>query len=210
MCRPWKLITIEAENSFQYMLQHNLTPYDDHIDHFKVYSANSYVTPYYDEIQDAYGADIERLIIPWIREEERSGRLKNRNLWQPFRDDQFEEDAIMGYRHMFVYYPTKRPIRLPYIRRASFGPEEVPCVDGSIPRLTRIYFMLSLASSCTHYPNQCSICLSTRSCIPNYVAALYGWEEDDMPYFKPYVHFGSLEPVGSEIPAVFWDRPDDP
>ena len=199
----------EAEMCFEYMLEHDMTPHDDHIDHFRIYHANLDLVPYFDEFQTACGADVERKIIPWIREEQRSGRLKDRSLWRPFRDAVYERQSIMGYRHLFIYHPTNTPIRDPHAHRASFGPEEIPCSDGRIPHLLRVYFMLSLIYGCCHYPNECDACTKDESCIPTYVASLYGWEEDDTHYLKPYFHFGAFEAAGSEVPTEFWNRSGD-
>jgi hypothetical protein len=205
---PWKEIASEAEECFEYMLGHDMLQ-ADHMGHFKIYYANLDLVPYFDEFHEACGADVQRQIIPWIREEERYGRLKDRNLWRPFRDAVYERRAVMGYHRMFIYEPTCCPTRNPHAHRGSFGPQEVPCADGHIPRLMRIYFMLSMVYGCCHYPNACDPCKKERCSTPTYVASLYGWEEDDMPYLKPYVHLGSLEPVGCEVPAVFWDTSGD-
>jgi len=200
------------------MVEHDLTPYDDHIDHFTIYHANNTLSPYSTEFQMAYGSEVERLMIPWIREEERSGRLKDRAQWRPFRDSEWEEESIMGYHRMFVYYPTRCPTRLPQIGRASFGPEEVPCVDGSTPHLVRVYFMLGIMNVCRKFTDyDCAVCEEDTSTpyTPHFMAALYGWEEDDTPHLKPYAHFTHCkkkETVNLDIPVVpteFWDVFDD-
>ena len=76
--------------------------------------------------------------------------------------------------------------------------------------------MLSLVNSCRHYSNDCDVCNKDwdKASNPNYVAALYGWEDGDTSYIKPYSNFDSYEKemVDMEmplVPSLFWNSSGD-
>ena len=197
------------------MLEHDMIQ-EDRMEHFLIYHANRTAYPYAPEFDETYRADVERLMIPWIREEEQSGRLRDRTQWRPFRTGLEYEKTLMGYHRLFVYYPTRLPTG-DRSYRASFGPSEVPDVNGRTPRMVRAYFMLGIAEECFHYPPiQCTTCSKDlqSGLTPTFIAALYGWEEDDTACLKPYVHFGLSEkgqPMQAipYVPAVYWDEPEN-
>ena len=214
----WHKIVAKAEKCFQYMLHHNMIQ-EDRMEHFLIYHANRKAYPYAPEFDETYRADVERLMIPWIREEEQSGRLQDRTQWRPFRTGLEYEKTLMGYHRLFVYYPTRLPTG-DRSYRASFGPSEVPDVNGRTPRMVRAYFMLGIAEECFHLrPMECVTCSKDlqSGLTPTFIAALYGWEEDDMPYLKPHAHFVEYnrcehEQVDAElplVPSICWDEPEN-
>ena len=215
----WKRIAHEAEESFQYMMKHDLIQ-GDNIDHFCIYSANRTLYPYSTEFHNAYASDVERKIIPWIREEEKSGYLRDRERWRPFRDSPYYERSLMGYHRLFVYESAQIPTRDPHVRRGSFGPCEV-LSNGKTPRLLRVYFMLAIAPFCYYECDSdgneaCATCFHNCDVAgnPHFVAALYGWEEDDTPCLKPYVHVEKYDKVLVDlqmpvVSATFWNSSGD-
>jgi hypothetical protein len=168
------------------MLEHELI-HDNKMDHFQVYHVNRPAGNYDDQIQESYGEELEPLFVAWIQEEDRQGRLRDRSLWQPMRDNRYEgSEAIMGYHRLFTFIPTHPPCR---VKDSLYGPEEHALPDGTFPRLIRIYFRLALVSGCDRaaYDNDCPQCLVdiVSGADPHFVAGVYGWEEDDTPYLKP-------------------------
>jgi hypothetical protein len=185
---PWRSILRKSERLFQYMLEHDLI-HDNKMDHFQVYHVNRPAGNNDRQFQESYGAEIEPLFVAWIQEEDRQGRLRDRSLWQPMRDDRQEgSEAIMGYHRLFSFIPTHPPCHYKPCH-TGYGPEEHPLPDGTIPRLTKIHFRLALVSDCARsgYYEDCSTCLIDATSIldPHFVAGVYGWEEDDTPYLKP-------------------------
>jgi hypothetical protein len=208
--RSWKDIVSYAEEYFEYMLHHDVVRKGEetgHMDHFHIHCANDASIPYYSEIQLVDGVGVERAIMPWIRQEEQSGRLSDRTLWRPFRSLIEEADSMMAYRRMFVYEPEYHPNR-PFeveeefgggvvwsrsgtdigdrLPSSPYGPQEVARPDGTYPRMIRIFFMLTIMNSCPMRGCPDSHHLIEQP--PHYVASLYGWEEDDTPYWKPSIY----------------------
>jgi hypothetical protein len=183
---PWRSILRKSERLFQYMLEHDLI-HNNKMDHFQVYHVNRPAGNNDRQFQESYGEELEPLFVAWIQEEDRQGRLRDRSLWQPMRDDRQEgSEAIMGYHRLFTFIPTHPPC---HPENPFYGPEEHVLPDGTIPRLTKIYFRLALVFGCARsaFYADCPECLVDRSsgADPHFVAGLYGWEEDDTPYLKP-------------------------
>ena len=203
-------IVANAEESLQYMLTHDVVRKGEetgHMDHFHIHCANDVSIPYFSGIQLVDGVGIERAIIPWIRQEEQSGRLSDRTLWRPFRSLVEEDYFMMGYHRMFVYEPEYHPNR-PFeveeefgggvvwsrsgtdisdrLPSSPYGPQEVARPDGTYPRMVRIFFMLTIMRGCLSY--NCPDGPDYEDRPPHYVASLYGWEEDDTPYWKPSIY----------------------
>ena len=202
----WKEIVEHAEKDLDYMFNNDTIRKGEemgHMDHFRLHYANRLMLSFYEDFEEEI-YEIERAIIPWIREEEQHGYLRDRTLWRPFRDPDYEVRSMMGYKRIFIYEPKYRANQFftcytdeprnwsrskngAYRINCQMGPQEYPCSDGHYPRLTRVFFMLTIMHTCD--TPGCLNCPTTRSpWCPHYVASLYGWEEDDTPNWKPYCH----------------------
>jgi hypothetical protein len=202
--RPWKYIERDGEKYFQYMLTHNLSS-SSTINHFSIHYACTYADHYYKQIDDSYRVEVEPLLAAWIQKEDRDGRLKDRSLWRPFRDDVYEGmDTMMCYRHLFPFTPMHPPLHPEWKDgETRDGPEERPLEDGTYPHLVRIYFMLTLIWGC----RDCRTCKGDYTETIHFVAGLYGWEESDTPYLKPhYYYIQPYETQRQDIECKIIDR----
>jgi hypothetical protein len=208
--RPWKYIQHEGEQLFQYMLTHTLSS-DTTIDHFFIYCTDTNADPYVYQIDKSYRAEVEPVLAAWIQKEEREGRLKDRSLWKTIREPETNGlTAMLVYRHLCPFTPTHPPIH-PYWKPGEVGegPEENPLEDGTYPKLTRIFFMLSLVWGC----RECDLCHDDFSETVHFVGGLYGWEESDTPYLKPRRYyrqsFKADDPYCKVVDDIWFSPPDD-
>lgn len=56
-----------------------------------------------DIFREHYGLSIQNQLAQWIRQEYNQGRLFNKELWRPFRDQYHMTSMYFGYRKMFFY-----------------------------------------------------------------------------------------------------------
>ena len=55
------------------------------------------------EMTNEMSDDVEKELLPWIKNELEQGRLFNKTLWRPFRDNTSAVTMYYGYRKLFNY-----------------------------------------------------------------------------------------------------------
>lgn len=103
----WKGFIAEGDNMLHYMMLHfeKMLDGDTIIKHFsirpgiygRIYECDTL------RMKEEYGTDIQKQLIPWIRNEINSGHLFDVKNWKPFRDLDLITWTYMGYRKMFQY-----------------------------------------------------------------------------------------------------------
>ncbi len=100
----WDIIARLADELFDYLL-HNydkLLDGDHTIKHFIIEEYLYDVFDFHDEFIESYG-DIQKALVPWIRNEFSYNELLNIDNWKPFRDQNARVDMFLGYRKLFKY-----------------------------------------------------------------------------------------------------------
>lgn len=101
----WKEIAKEGEELFEYLLSKYeiMLDGDDKVKHFDIGSEWGMLTDKADEFKETYSDDIQRELVPWIRDEIHKGGLFKLENWRPFRDHYTLFDMFLGYRKLFQY-----------------------------------------------------------------------------------------------------------
>ena len=91
-----------------YMYVHLCEHFDDMLDgdrvrHFNIDCGDMSMWGYYEEVAEKYGEEIHRDLVPWIREEARSGQIFQSSNWKPFRKPYLYTSCYAGYRKFFQY-----------------------------------------------------------------------------------------------------------
>jgi len=103
-CYKWKEFLIEGDLLFNYMYNNfnNMFNNESLINLFDIRPARYEIC-----IEDIIGEDeyipIQNELILWIKNENIEGRLFNKALWKPFRDQQTFTSMYLGYRIIFCY-----------------------------------------------------------------------------------------------------------
>jgi hypothetical protein len=101
----WPKLVEEGNKLYTYLINNFEELFDgNNIPHF-------YIRDWYyyydiedgDKINELYGKDIEKELIPWIKNEYKENRLFNRELWKPFRHHLHLSEMFNGYRKLFQY-----------------------------------------------------------------------------------------------------------
>ena len=106
MTYKWEEFLIQGDILYNYMINNfeNMFDSDKIIKHFHIRPGLFEIGWYdADEINEKYGDDIQKELIPWIRKEFETNRLFDKNKWKPFRDQDAFVDMYLGYRIMFPY-----------------------------------------------------------------------------------------------------------
>jgi hypothetical protein len=100
----WKRFEEEGKELFNYLINNfeELFNKDGTIKHFTIRNIGC-DEPYNEEISEKYGTDIEKDLIPWIKNEKENKTLFDNSLWKPFRDTYTLSDMYFGYRKLFKY-----------------------------------------------------------------------------------------------------------
>lgn len=101
----WKEIAKEGEELFEYMLSkyEMMLDGDDKVKHFDIGAEWGMLTDKADEFKETYSDDIQRELVPWIRDEIHKGGLFKLENWRPFRDHYTLFDMFLGYKKLFQY-----------------------------------------------------------------------------------------------------------
>ncbi len=104
MKESWKKFLEEGDILYNYMITNFENMFDgDTIKYFCVFDGIYRCIADTDKITEEHGNDIEKELIPWIRKERDEGRLFDKTLWKPFRNQRMLLDMYYGYRILFTY-----------------------------------------------------------------------------------------------------------
>lgn len=100
----WERFLIRGDILFDYMI-HNFDKFfdGDVIKHFHIGYGTYTMVPYGDDLYEMYGSDIQKELVPWIRNEFESTQLFEKTNWKPFRDQECLTQMYLGYKKMFRY-----------------------------------------------------------------------------------------------------------
>ena len=102
----WDKFLKEGDGLFVWMTQNYETMIDgDKIKHFDIRYGTYLVMDEEEEIKVKllYGDEIQKEIIPWIKNEYESGRLFEKTNWKPFRDQYLLTHMYFGYKYTFKF-----------------------------------------------------------------------------------------------------------
>ncbi len=104
MKESWKRFLEEGEILYNYMITTFEKMFDGNtIKYFCIINGIYRNIKDTDNITEEYGNEIEQILIPWIRKEHQEGRLFDKTLWKPFRNQIQLLDMYYGYRILFTY-----------------------------------------------------------------------------------------------------------
>lgn len=104
MIPDWQEYVKEAEQSYNYMINNYNDMFDgDIIKHFDIRYVSCLVMECADDLEEECGTDIQKTLLPWIRNEHESSRLFEYINWKPFLDNWTFNDVYLGYRKLFTY-----------------------------------------------------------------------------------------------------------
>jgi len=102
----WMRFEKEGEELYEYMTTHFNDMFEPtgSIKYFDMHYTTYLTSGYYDRVKKECGKKVHKEILPWIREEQRSGRLFNKDNWKPFRDQLTFTRMYYGYRMLFLFH----------------------------------------------------------------------------------------------------------
>lgn len=119
----WDRFVVEGDELFEYMTHNFETLFENtRIKHFNIRDDKIYDLGR-DEIMDNYNQELEDTTLQWIREEQKAGRLFQKDLWRPVRDSYLLTSMYLGYRKIFQFKH--------YVFQLAFETdcEKYPCED---------------------------------------------------------------------------------
>jgi hypothetical protein len=100
----WDEFLEEGEILYNYMINNFEKMFDgDNIKYFSIINGIYRNIKDTDKMTEEYGNKIEKKLIPWIKQEFEEGRLFNKELWKPFRNQSNLVDMYYGYKILFQY-----------------------------------------------------------------------------------------------------------
>ncbi len=101
----WEEFLIEGDELFNYMKHTFETMFegDKIIKHFYITYGIYDLKKYAKELNDQYCKEIQKELIPWIKNELEDDKLFDNTNWKPFRDDIYIEFMHLGYKKIFQY-----------------------------------------------------------------------------------------------------------
>ena len=130
----WQGFVEDGEESFNYMINNFHTMFDGNsvIKHFIISYGLYEVDKEANNLNSTIGTEIQKEIVLWIRKEYEDGRLLEKNLWKPFRDDKIIHDSYYGYRKMIQYGNYYFQLRLDKyceLTKCKYCDKEENCVN---------------------------------------------------------------------------------
>ena len=101
----WEPIVEEADELFEYLLHNydNMLDGEDKVKHFDVlYGRNLYMDAA-SEIRETYHYEIQRELVPWIKNEFQTGELFKMENWRLYRDRWAMSTMYLGYRKLIIF-----------------------------------------------------------------------------------------------------------
>ena len=103
--RNWRVAAEECDKLFEDFLPHykNMLDGEDKIKHFSMGGGWWSLRDHVDKIREEIKDDIQRELVPWIKNEFQKNYLINIENWRPFRDFYLIVDVYLGYKKLFQY-----------------------------------------------------------------------------------------------------------
>ncbi len=99
----WDDFLEEGQILYNYMTNNFENMFDgNQIKHFDIIDEYYGNINYGEKIYNEYADDIQKEIIPWIKNEKQLGKLFDCTLWKPFRDYNLV-DMYYGYKYLFQF-----------------------------------------------------------------------------------------------------------
>ncbi len=103
MKASWERFLKESDIYYNYMINNFNFMINDIPNNFSIIDGIYRYIKDTNKLTEEYGDDIEKELIPWIIKEYEEGRLFNKELWKPFRDQSALLSMYYGYRYLFTY-----------------------------------------------------------------------------------------------------------
>jgi len=102
----WKRFEKEGDQLYDYLISHFEDMFEPtgRIKNYDMRYTSYLTSGYYEGVNKECGEQVHQEIIPWIREEHRSGRLFSKENWKPFRDQLTFTKMYYGYRKLFFFH----------------------------------------------------------------------------------------------------------
>ena len=156
----WDRFLLEGDSLYNYMIKNFEKMFDGNIiKHFCINDGIYRHIKDTDKMNNEMSDEIEKELVPWIKKELKEGRLFNKTLWKPFRNNNTLTTMYYGYRKLFNYKQ--------YIFQLSL--EE--------------YCELDECLYCNPYNINKSICSENSQ---HFCLALYGWKDEGINMLQPY------------------------
>lgn len=136
---------------------------------------------YYDYIEQLYGEEVHEKISEWAHEEHRSGRLFDKSLWKPFRDQLAFTTMYYGYRKLFSFRPQNSKKNLADIEyRTYIGATPQSIIDIIKNGDNYTYYFQLVVDEEGHYISFNEIVRTI-----DFQVAFYGWKNDGEEMVQP-------------------------
>ena len=102
----WEGFEYEGDKLFNKMINNfeNMIDGDDKVKHLNIkYGYNGVIKINNDVIMEKYGDDIQKSLVPWIKNELHDGRLFDKTFWKPFRIMYINTSMLYAYKKIFKY-----------------------------------------------------------------------------------------------------------
>jgi hypothetical protein len=192
----WDRFLVEGELLFQYMKDNfnNMFEGDAKIKHFNIRNEMCYDHGSH-ELNQVFGKEIQKELVPWIKKELEDNRLFNNTLWKPFRDIYTLHDMYLGYRKLFLFRPNYDSY--PDLLESNILRPEIN-IKGTY------YFQLSIDAEC--YEDICMDCDNdiTNMYNKHFELVLYNWIDDK----TNKLYFNKFGPILSDnlMPQMSWEQ----
>ena len=191
----WDRFLIEGKELFEYMKNNfdNMFDGDAKIKHFEIRDEICYDYGS-QELNQVFGKEIQKQLVPWIKREFEDNRLFNNTLWRPFRDRYTLTDMYLGYRKLFPFRPNYDDY--PDLLESNILRPEIN-IKGIY------YFQLSIDADCDE--DICMDCNNDITQIYNkhFELVLYNWTDDK----TNTLYFNNSGPILSDylMPKHHWE-----
>ena len=101
----WRVLAEECDKLFEDFVPHykNMLDGEDKIKHFCMKGRSWGLMEDVNEIREEIKDDIQRQLVPWIKNEFQKNDLTNIENWRPVRDFYLIIDVYLGYKKLFQY-----------------------------------------------------------------------------------------------------------
>ncbi len=100
----WNKFLVEGDRLYDVLVKNFENMIDgDLVKHFDIRDGIYRCIADTKQIEETDGIEIQKQLVPWIRNELKEGRLFDKNNWKPFRNQHQLIDMHYGYKILFVY-----------------------------------------------------------------------------------------------------------
>ena len=142
--RNWETLAKDGDELFEYLINNyeNMLDGEDKVKHFDIENGD-YLSDDTIYIKDTYSDELQKELVPWIKNEFQKNELFKIENWKPFRDHNLYFSYIyLGYRNLFQFKHYIFQLTI------SFGCEEedtcIHCIKENLIGTFRIRLGLGL------------------------------------------------------------------